>query len=52
MDEENKELIKVVTNEEIYSALSQINSLRAPGLDGLMANFYKKILKNSWQIIL
>ena len=34
-DEENKELIKVVTDERIHTTLSQINSLKALRPDGL-----------------
>ena len=41
-NEENRELIKEVTEEEILPALSQINGLKALGFDGLQASFYKK----------
>ena len=45
--EENRELIKDVIEVEIHAALSQINSLKAPTLDGLQASFYQKY----WKII-
>ena len=40
-----KELIKEVTETEIWAAFSQINNLKAPGPDGLQASFYQKYWK-------
>ena len=40
--EENKELIKEIAKEEIRAALSQINSVKALGPDGLQVGFNKK----------
>lgn len=40
--EENINLIKVVREEQIFTTLSQINSLKAPGSYSLQANFYQK----------
>lgn len=40
-EEENKELIKVVTEEEIRIDFSQINNLKGPRLNGLQESFYK-----------
>ena len=46
-EEENRDLIKEVTKEEIMAALSQMSSLKAPGPDGLQASFYHKY----WKIV-
>ena len=46
-EEENKGLIKEVTEEKILAALSQMTSLKAPGPDGLQASFYQKY----WKIV-
>ena len=45
--EENRDLIKEVTEEEILAALSQMSSLKAPSPDGLQASFYQKY----WKIV-
>ena len=46
-EEENRELIKEVTKEEIPTALSHIKSLKTPKPDRLQASFYHKY----WKIV-
>lgn len=40
-EEMNMELIKPVSEEEIYSVIGQMNVDKTPGLDGMNVGFYK-----------
>jgi hypothetical protein len=42
IEEENGELIKQVSEEEILEAIKHFNPNEAPGPDGFSAHFYKK----------
>ena len=46
-DEMNNSLVAEFTPEEVKSALTAIGDLKAPGLDGMPALFYK----NFWEIV-
>jgi len=45
--EDNQELIKPVTDKEIYEAISQMDPSKAPGPDGGGATFYQR----NWNVI-
>jgi len=45
--EENADLIKPVTDEEIYTAVFQMDPHKAPGSDGFGASFYQ----DHWDIV-
>ena len=45
--EDNHELIHHVSEEEIYTAIFQMNPYKAPGLDGFGASFYQQ----HWSIL-
>ena len=45
--EENRELIKTITDDEIQTTLSHINTLKALGPNGLQSSFYQKY----WKIV-
>lgn len=40
--EQNRKLIVVPTNSEIWNAVKSIGALKAPGLDGIHASFYQE----------
>lgn len=44
LNEMNDSLAHLLTSDDIYTALRSMSPLKAPGLDGLGAGFYKKIL--------
>jgi hypothetical protein len=46
-EEENKALISIPTEEEVFKVLSSIDSSKAPGPDGFSALFYKKY----WSVV-
>jgi hypothetical protein len=46
-EEENLELNKQVSEEEILTTINQFNPNKAPGLDGFNIHFYKRC----WSII-
>jgi hypothetical protein len=45
--EMNNSLMETFTEEEVWSALESIGDLKAPGLDGMPALFYKKY----WEVV-
>ena len=48
LDNNDREILGInVTSDEIYSALKNLNTNKAPGLDGIPAEFYQKF----WKII-
>lgn len=47
IEADNKFLTKHVTDEEIFAIVKQMNPCKAPGPDGMRANFYQKC----WNIV-